>query len=218
MASRRARRFVEALISGRRPDGFSADPEDAELVRTAIMLQSARRDLAEPREAFMSDLFDELAASQTRPVQALVPRSPRPKRAFAFAAAAALALIAGTFGVTEAVDQRNPGPAVAVGGVGSGVQGSALLDAQHRVVGEINLYRGNPSWIFMNIREPGFNGTVSCQLMSSTGGVLLTGTFQVTAGAGEFARSMSVNPAQVSSARIVNADGATLALAHFSPR
>jgi hypothetical protein len=70
----------------------------------------------------------------------------------------------------------------------------------------------------MNIQDPGFDGAVSCELLSSSGHVLLTGAFQVTGGTAEWARSIPVNPAQVHSARIVGADGATLALAHFNLR
>lgn len=214
MTKRSTRKHIESLLQGRRPERFAADPDDAELIRTAITLQSARRDLAEPREEFMSGLFDELAAAQGGQRDGSVARIRLPRRIAVVSAAAAAVLIGGTFGVTEAVDHRSTAPAAV--GSNAGVHSSVLLDAEHHAVGRINLYRGSPSWVFMTLSDDGYDGPVSCQLLNRNGSIALTGVFQLTGGQGEWARTINVNLAQIQSARIVAATGTTLATASFS--
>jgi hypothetical protein len=214
MTSRDQRKYIDSLLEDRQPSGFGADADDAEIIRTAITLRGAREDSAEPREEFMSGLFDELAAaSRQHPDESVAPiRSPR--RAAILSAAAAAVLVAGTFGVTEAVDQSRSAPAAI--SVNRGVHSSALLDADRRVVGQINLYGGSPSWVFMNLHEPGHDGTAVCQLKGANGGVELTGSFQVTGGEGQWARTINVNLGRIRSAQIVTSTGTTLATATFS--
>lgn len=211
MTSRDRRRYIESLLEGRRPSRFDADAEDAELIRTAITLQGAREDLAEPRDEFMSGLFEELSAVRQQAGRPVSATRLRTRGALASVAAAA-ALIGGTFAVTEAVDHGRSAPAAVNGGVHS----SALLDSDHRVVGRINLYGGNPNWVFMNVNDPGYDGTVVCQLRAANGNIELTGSFQLTRGEGEWARTMNLNLSRVSSARIVTSTGSTLATAVFS--
>ena len=64
MTGRGARRFIEDLLSGRRPRAFPADEADAEDLRTAITLRAARPGSGAPREEFVTELHRRLAAEQ----------------------------------------------------------------------------------------------------------------------------------------------------------
>ena len=205
-------KYIDALIAGKRPPPAAVDEDGADMLRTAITLQGARADLAEPRETFVDGLFEELSASHGSHPVASPRRARRPRRAMLASAAAAVALVAGTFGVTEAVAHRAPAVAALPEGR---VQTSVLFDSQHRPHGTVNLYAGNPSWVFMTLDDPGQTGAVICQLRGRDGRVLVTGRFDVTSGAGEWARTIDVSPAAVASARIETSTGATLAVAQL---
>jgi cytochrome b6-f complex iron-sulfur subunit len=58
--SRRLAAFVEALVHGRRPGGFKADPEDAQAIRAAIELRASEPGAAEPTDEFVRGLQDRL--------------------------------------------------------------------------------------------------------------------------------------------------------------
>jgi cytochrome b6-f complex iron-sulfur subunit len=60
--NRRLRRYVADLLRGRRPHGFTADEEDADQLRAAIALRSARPGSAAPSEEFLAGLHRRLAA------------------------------------------------------------------------------------------------------------------------------------------------------------
>jgi len=64
VTGRGARRFIEDLLSGRRPRAFPADEADAEDLRTAITLRAARPGSGAPREEFVTELHRRLAAEQ----------------------------------------------------------------------------------------------------------------------------------------------------------
>ncbi|HEX6393820.1 MAG TPA: hypothetical protein VFZ97_10275 [Acidimicrobiales bacterium] len=216
MTKRHREKYVDSLLEDRRPPRFDADPDDAEFIRTAITLRAARGDLAAPRDEFMSGLFDELAAvhgEHGEPPDTSVAMFHRPRRAAIVSAAAAAVLIGGTFGVTEAVNHGRSAPAAVAKG---GIHSSVLLDVDHRAVGRVNLYGGSPAWVFMNLNDPGHDGTVVCQLRGANGNVEVAGAFQLTGGEGEFARTIKVNLTDVRSASIVTSTGITLATATFS--
>ena len=209
MSSRRAQKFVDALIAGRRPARFDASESEAETIHTAITLQGARADLAEPAEEFISGLFDELQAAPAERGDrdthlARIVRWPAFPAALA---AAAAVLVAATFGVTEAVNHHGPA---------STTRTAVLTDALHRPDGAIHLYKGSPSWVFMTVAYPGYTGTVMCELEAPDGHVLVTGSFDVAGGHGEWARTLPVNPSQVRGARIVTTGGVIVASATFA--
>ncbi len=65
MTGRGARRFIEDLLSGRRPRSFPAQESDVEDLRTAITLRAARPGSGAPREEFVTDLHRRLAAEHS---------------------------------------------------------------------------------------------------------------------------------------------------------
>jgi nitrite reductase/ring-hydroxylating ferredoxin subunit len=64
VTGRGARRYIEDLLSGRRPRAFPADETDVEDLRTAIDLRAARPGSGAPSEDFVTELHRRLAAEQ----------------------------------------------------------------------------------------------------------------------------------------------------------
>src|SRR5271163_941405 len=62
MNARGLRRYVDDLLRGRRPKPFRPDDFEAAQIRTAIDLQAARLGSDAPREEFLTDLRQRLAA------------------------------------------------------------------------------------------------------------------------------------------------------------
>ena len=56
MTNRRLSGFLDALAAGRRPIGLTADPDDAEIIQTAIALRTPRPGDSAPRRQFIEDL------------------------------------------------------------------------------------------------------------------------------------------------------------------
>jgi hypothetical protein len=218
MTRRRVMKYVDALIEGRRPPRLRARSEDAALVRTAIILKQANADEAAPREEFVSSLFQELEAShgsfaEVSAAPAVVrPLRRRPVRVALVSAAAAVALVAGTAGITVAVDH----PAAPSGSFAAALTSGTLAASGHSNVGEVNLYRGSPSWVFMNVDVPSYTGPVACELEARNGAILASGSFRLVDGSGEWARTLPVNPGAVHAARVVTPTGAVLASVTFS--
>ena len=108
-------------------------------------------------------------------------------------AAAAVALVAGTAGITVAVDQ----PARPSGSFAAALTSGTHAASGHSNVGEVNLYRGSPSWVFMNVDVPSYSGPVACELEARNGAILASGSFRLVDGSGEWARTLPVNPEAV---------------------
>ncbi|WP_375482216.1 Rieske (2Fe-2S) protein [uncultured Mycobacterium sp.] len=62
MNARRLRRYVDDLLRGRRPKPFQPDDFEAAQIRTAIDLTAARLGADAPRQEFLTDLHERLAA------------------------------------------------------------------------------------------------------------------------------------------------------------
>jgi len=113
-------RYIQDLLSGRRPRAFRASPDEAALARTAVTLRAARPGSAAPAAEFVAGLHErlaaELAAAQPEPE---VPA--RPRRAFMRAATAA-ACAAGVAGAAGAgLDHLISAPGAAPGPQADGV-------------------------------------------------------------------------------------------------
>src|ERR1700722_1136639 len=62
MTRRKLLGFIDALVSGRRPERFSASPDDVDVLRMAIALRAERPGDAKPDDEFVSGLYEELKA------------------------------------------------------------------------------------------------------------------------------------------------------------
>jgi nitrite reductase/ring-hydroxylating ferredoxin subunit len=120
-AAERVDAAVEAMLGGRRPQGYAAAPEEVEALRGAALLAGARDEVAFPEAAFVDSLADRLRAVMTPPAEVEAPPAEpiplhRPgRRAFllragAVAAAAAAAGVIGDRVVEQLRGDGSPGP------------------------------------------------------------------------------------------------------------
>lgn len=217
MRRRRLRAFVDAVAEGRRPPAFRADPDDLADVRTAITLKAAEPGGSEPDPRFVEGLFAELRDAQhtaTQPEATVTPIHRRGRNVVVSLAAAA-ALVGGTFGVTESVDHGASRPAASPV-PGHSVLTGSLEASDHQKLGQITVFGGSPSWVFLNLAGVGYDGPVKCLLESDRGSIVAMGDFSVQGGTGEFARPLPAGVANLIGARIVTSTGVTLASATFS--
>ena len=217
MTGRRMSAFIDALATGRRPRGFTPTPEEISVLRTAIELRAARPGEAVPDDQFVSSLYEELAAgpAQNRAVPMVRPAAQHRGRAALVAVAAAAALVGGTVATTEVFDHRAVAPAALSLPQGQELRTATLLDAESHALGQIVVYRGNPSWVYMNVNDPGYDGQVTCSLKAANGTTEMAGVFNLRDGHGEWSKTIPVNADQVGGAELVTSTGATLATATF---
>jgi hypothetical protein len=214
--TRRLDAFLDDLVAGRRPRGFQADAEESEVVRAAIALRAQRPGDAAPQESFIASLHEELSDLSSQ-VPAL--NDPRTRwgrsRAKLFGVAAALALIGGTVAITEASTQPTIQSATQVPH-GQTLRTATFETAAGRVMGQIVVYQGHPSWVFMEVDAPYASGSMTCELHLANGDVVAAGTVQVQGGRGQIARSIHMDAGQLRNATLTNNSGAVLASANFA--
>jgi hypothetical protein len=219
VTGRRLTAFIDALVAGRRPGNYRADPEDAEVLRTAITLRAARPGDAVPDPQFVSDLFSHLAEEASpdpapvRDIRSV--RLPR-GRAALVSVAAGLVLVGGTAAVTEALTPGALSPAAVQVPHGSVVRTGTFETADGRVMGQIVAYRGSPSWVFMNVGGSNYQGTITCKLQVDNGTTVAVGAFELRGGTGEFSRNIQVDTNKLRGAKLVDPSGAIVASATFT--
>jgi hypothetical protein len=219
MTSRRIRAFIDALAEGRRPPRVRAQPDEVADIRTAIDLSAARPGAGTPDPGFVDDLFAQLA--QRQPPQPAVAQPPatvvplRRRRNIILSVAAAAALVGGTVAVTDSVDHGAARPAASAL-PGHTVLTGSFQTADHQQLGQITVFGGSPSWVFMNVTGSRYDGPVTCVLQSDRGSVVATGTFSVQGGTGAWARPLPGGVNNLRGAKLETATGVTLAAATFS--
>jgi hypothetical protein len=217
MSSRRLSGFVDALAAGRRPKRFRAQPEDAEMVRTAIALRAARPGEAAPTEEFVEGLYQRLSEqAKPQPTRELRPVTTHRARTALVAAAAAAALVAGTTVATENLHHPAPSAAAPVPG-GSALRTGTFQATGGQVLGQIVAYRGHPSWVFMNVAVPHYDGGIECMLQVDDGTTVAFGTFTIHGGIGQFSKAIGgVDVGHLRGAKLVTSTGSTVAAATFA--
>lgn len=95
--------------------------------------------------------------------------------------------------------------------------------AHGHLVGKAFAYPGSPGWVYMSIgnrvdyhNESGKTATVTCQLVRTDGSTVSLGDYPLKDGRGHWGAPAPVNPATLSAARLLNANGSVLATAHFA--
>ena len=84
-------------------------------------------------------------------------------------------------------------------------------------MGQIVAYRGSPSWVFMNVDVPNYNGPIKCTLQVDDGSTVAFGTFTVKGGTGQFSKSTgSVDVGHLRGAKLVTSTGSSVAAATFA--
>jgi hypothetical protein len=216
MTNRKLFSFIDALVAGRRPVPFQADPEEAQVLRTAIELRAARPGDAVPDDQFVSDLFHSLV-EQSNPssAQKVVPIATRRPRAVLFAAAASLVLVAGTFVATKSFD-TSPATTAAIGVPHASVLRTGTFESPSgEVLGQVVAYEGHPSWVFMNVGATQSTGKVLCKLQLNNGSIVSTGTIDLHGGTGELSKYIHVDIHRLRGAKLFTSTGAVLASATF---
>ena len=217
MTGRRLSAFIDALAAGRRPRRFRADPDDVALLQTAIELRAARPGEAKPDEQFVSNLYQRLSdQAASRAVPDDRPVMLRRRRLMLAAVAASAVLVGGTVAATEAFTATGRTPAIALAPQGKVLRTGTFSTADSRVLGQIVAYRGQPSWVFMNVEVPNYDGPITCELQVEDGSTVAFGTFEVHRGIGQFSKVIRVDVPRLRGARLVNSTGATVALATFT--
>jgi hypothetical protein len=214
---RRLSSFIDALVAGRRPGAFRADPEDLEVLRTAIELRAARPGDATPDDQFVSDLYQSLAEqADASPVANVHPLRMRRARTALVAAAASIALVGGTFAATESFSQA-PVTHAAIGVPHGGALRTGTFEtAKGEVLGQIVAYNGHPSWVYMNVGVSQSTGTVTCMLQLNNGSIVAAGTIEIHRGTGELSKSIPVDIHRLRGAQLFTSTGAVLASATFA--
>jgi hypothetical protein len=223
MSPRRLSAFIDTLAAGRRPSRFHADPEDVEMLRMAIALRAARPGDATPDEKFVSDLHQKLTdqASSMETSNAAVPSNihqikNRRVRTALVSVAASVALIGGTFLATEASNHGATGTSAVQVPHGKALRTASFVTSDGRVLGQIVVYRGHPSWVFMNVNVSASYGSVKCKLRLDNGSIVAAGTVALHDGRGELGKSVSVDTGRLRGAMLFNSNGVALASASFA--
>ena len=219
MTSRKLSAFIDAIASGRRPKRFRADAEDVEVLRAAVELRAARPGDAEPTAAFTEGLFRRLSEQAKRQQERTPIRTasrPRARTAWLVAAAAAV-LVGGTAAATAALTSPTPTHSAVQVPQGSALRTGTFLTANGQVLGQIVAYRGSPSWVFMQVDVPNYNGPIKCMLQVDDGSTVAFGTFTVKSGTRQFSKSIgSVDVGHLRGAKLVTSTGSSVAAATFA--
>ena len=216
MTTRRLSAFVDALAAGRRPRSFGADPEDVEMLRVALALRAARPGDSDPDETFVAALHRQLAEdlSPSEPTN-VHPLKTHRARAALVAVAAGLALVGGTFAVAETTKRPTVQQSATAVPQGQTLRTASFQSPTGQVVGQIVLYHGHPSWVYMNVDLPHANGTVKCELHLANGEVVAAGTVQLHDGSGEFSQSIHMDAGKARGATLYDPSGSVVASAIF---
>jgi hypothetical protein len=216
MTTRRLSAFIDALAAGRRPRPFHADPEDVEMLRVAIALRAARPGDSVPDENFVAELHEQLADNLSPAKQTNIhPLRMHRGRAALVAVAAGLALVGGTAAVTEIANTATVQQSATAVPQGQALRTASFQSPTGQVVGQIVLYHGHPSWVYMNVDLPHSNGPVKCELHLANGEVVAAGTVQLHDGSGEFSQSIHMDAGNARGATLYDPSGAVVASAIF---
>jgi hypothetical protein len=240
MTNHRVEAFVDAILADRPPKRFSATADDADVLRLAIGLHVSRSETIGPDPQFVRELGGQLAVAgagdarilplRTGPEaggcerEPLVPglrpspgRATRRRVSAIGTAAAALVLVAVTFGAVNLLRPLSRAPVALEGPTVAATERSGtLLTSEGVPVGHAYAYSGDPSWVMMDVVDPGFTGVYHCELQLADGAIVTAGNVVVRHGTGEWARSVRAQGDQLRRAVLVTSTGVTVATAAFS--
>ncbi len=92
---------------------------------------------------------------------------------------------------------------------------ASLVSDSHEV-GHVMVYAGNPTWIFMDMNDPSWQGTLRCEVVVDQGPTVVLGRFWLSDGKGAWAASVNQPAGRLSQARIVDDHGKVLAEADLT--
>ena len=169
--------------------------------------------LAEPPLGFEARVFERLGL-RPRPSDRLTRLAGwlngRPRLGLALAALAVAAFLG--IGTLVGYGTANHGASVAVPGdleVGH-------FQAGTRTVGEVMVYNGNPTWLFMYVDDSAWHGELRCQVVLDHGPILTLGAFWPSQGRGAWAASVNEPAGRLREARVVDVSGRVLATVNLA--
>jgi hypothetical protein len=168
---------------------------------------------AEPPVGFEAGVFERLGLRGQRPRRpAWLTWGPR------VAAAVAACVIVLAFGLGALVGRGTSGDTDHYkGALGPHSQITvASLVSDSRDVGHVMVYAGNPTWIFMDMNDPGWQGALRCEVVIDQGPTVVLGRFWLSGGKGAWAASVNQPAGRLSQARIVDDHGKVLAEADLT--
>jgi hypothetical protein len=84
-------------------------------------------------------------------------------------------------------------------------------------LGQVVAYRGQPSWVFMNVNVPNYDGRMKCLLQADNGATVAVGTFDVHGGTGQWSKALGgVDVSRLRGVKLVDAAGSPVAAATFA--
>jgi hypothetical protein len=92
---------------------------------------------------------------------------------------------------------------------------TASLKAAGRLVGDVTVYSGRTTWLFMSLADGSWSGEASCEVGLADGKSVLLGTFWLDNGYGAWGVTLASGTGRVRSASVLTA-GKVLASAEFS--
>ena len=131
------------------------------------------------------------------------------------AVAAGLALVGGTAAVTEIANTATVQRSATAVPQEQALRTATFEAPTGQVAGQIVLYHGHPSWVYMNVDVPRSNGTVKCELHLANGEVVAAGTVQLHDGNGVLSKNIGMDAGKVRGATLYDSSGAVVASAIF---
>ena len=107
------------------------------------------------------------------------------------------------------------GTAPAVSSAEGPLESASLVSATHQEIGDVFVYSGTSSWVYMSVDMGSGNQLVTCEIVGKNGQVSKVGSFQLADGYGSWGSPNPGNVGTLSGARLVSADGTVLATASF---
>jgi hypothetical protein len=161
---------------------------------------------AEPPAGFEAHLFQRLGILQ-RPAPR---RSPWSRARLSMLASAAAVVILLAFGGGALVGRGTGGRSTP-----PPIQLAALVSHGHQM-GQVEVYAGNPTWLFMVIYDSDWQGTLRCQVTLADGPPMVLGHFWLSDGKGAWSESVNVPAGRLRQARVLGGKGQVLATANLA--
>ena len=167
---------------------------------------------SEPPLGFEAGVFERLGLNP-RPPRLRWWLTVRPRLVMAMAACALVV----TFGLGAVVGHgtSSGGDKYAAPGPKAPIETAALYSGSH-MVGRVLVYAGNPTWLFMYMDDPAWQGAIHCEVVVDQGATVNLGQFWLSEGKGAWAASVDQPAGRLSQARIVGSDGKVLASANLT--
>lgn len=186
----------------------SADVERLSGVADELLLQAP---LLEPPLGFEARVFERLNLHPQRRWGILNFVSGHLPLSTSMAAAVALAVFVVGLVVGQLGTARSPNGQLAM------PQGTYLetaqLESHGHSEGEVLVYAGNPTWLFMYVDDPAWRGELRCQVTLDHGPTITLGGFWPSDGDAAWATKVSTPAGWLRQARIISPDGTVLATA-----